>query len=84
MISDIEAAKPRFLVVVRSRASWLKRQGSHLGIFDWLAEYQDLYHPLGVAEVLSQERTRYRWGEEVRWPPSSETWIALMERIEQK
>jgi len=84
MISGIEAAKPRFLVVVRSRASWLTRQGSHLGIFDWLAEYQDLYHPLGVAEILSQERTRYRWGEEVRWPPSSETWIALMERIEQK
>jgi hypothetical protein len=84
LIAGIEAAEPRFLIVVRSRASWLPRPESHPQVFDWLAEYQERYHPVAVAEVLSRERTRTRWGDEVRWPPEPETWIALMERIESK
>jgi hypothetical protein len=84
MIAGVEAAEPRFLIVVRSGASWLPREGSHREVFAWLAQYQDLYHPIAVAEILSKERTRYRWGDEVRWPPEPATWIALMERIEPK
>ena len=39
MIQEIEAARPKYLVVVSMNISWLKRPGSENLIFDWFANY---------------------------------------------
>jgi hypothetical protein len=62
MIAEIEAARPEYIVSVNITGSWLKRSNSHLHIFKWANSYIAAgYRLTGVVDILSPDRTEYRW-----------------------
>jgi hypothetical protein len=64
-ISEIEATRPEFIVLVNVPTSWLDQPESHRNVFTWMQRYiPDHYEPVGVADIQSDEHTEYRWGEE--------------------
>ncbi|TLY31407.1 MAG: hypothetical protein E6K56_04925, partial [Ignavibacteria bacterium] len=67
MIAEIESAKPRFIVVVSTPASWAQRPGSEEYIFRWMSAYIPAnYASVGVADILSRQVTNYVWDEDAR------------------
>jgi 4-amino-4-deoxy-L-arabinose transferase-like glycosyltransferase len=82
MIREIEEARPRFIVYVGIEPSWRQRAASPMRIFQWFQRYQaEHYTRVGLVEVLP-DGSRYSWGPETRWPPSSPHWISVLERVE--
>ena len=60
MIGEIEAARPDFLVFVRTPFSWLVRPQSEKMILSWADRYiQDHYALVGIGDSL--DPTGYRW-----------------------
>lgn len=82
MINEIEAARPAYLVVVNSDASWLVQPGSDRGIFPWVNQYVRKQYALdGIVDVLNADRTIYLWGNEVRnYQPRSSTNLLVFKR----
>lgn len=65
MISEIEAAKPQFLVLVDVPFSWLMQAHSDTTIFSWAEKYLDSnYERVGIADI--GDATEYHWGDEVK------------------
>lgn len=61
MIAEIEAARPKYLVLVNVRTSWLARPQSQQILFDWLDRYlPDFYEPVGAVEIYP-DRTTYHF-----------------------
>jgi len=75
MIQQIEAARPKYLVVVSISFSWLKRPDSEKLIFDWFGQYAlENYALDGMATIVSANHTDYELpltSESVRIPPNS-------------
>ncbi len=66
MISEIETAKPKFVVFCRVSTSWLARKESPMRLFNWSDQYlQKNYELVGVADILP-EGTRYLWNADVK------------------
>jgi hypothetical protein len=64
MIAEIESEKPKFIVFVNTRTSWLRKADSKNDIFLWLESYsQNLYNIAGVAEMHQGDRTIYKWSD---------------------
>ena len=62
MISEIEAARPEYIVSVNITSSWLKRSNSRLRIFKWANSYIAAgYRLTGVIDIVSADRTEYHW-----------------------
>jgi len=82
MIQEIETARPEFLVLVNVLTSWLRQPDSEEMIFDWFQQYRQKYYRLvGVIEIISQQRTVYRWGQECeKYKPRSERWLLVFKR----
>ncbi|OQY58527.1 MAG: hypothetical protein B6245_11415 [Desulfobacteraceae bacterium 4572_88] len=81
MIQEIESASPEILVMVNVRTSWLTRPDSHQLLFEWLRTYQTEHYTLvGLAEISKKEATVYHWIPNVKWPPKSPAWVAVMKR----
>jgi hypothetical protein len=82
MISEIEKARPEFLVFVNGALSWMRRPGSQALIFDWTQKYiVDGYELVGVADIFAGQ-TQYFWGEEAKsYHPASLNWVAVFKRI---
>jgi hypothetical protein len=82
MIDEIEAAKPKFLVIVKVPTSWLVRPDSDMTIFSWLEEYSlKHYQVVGVADIGWPAATEYRWGfEAARYRPRSQYGMAVFVR----
>jgi 4-amino-4-deoxy-L-arabinose transferase-like glycosyltransferase len=66
MISEVEQARPEFVVMVWFPVSWLRREDSNDHILDWMKEFmRSQYEVVGVAHVLDEDgNTEYRWGNE--------------------
>ncbi|MFA5251502.1 MAG: glycosyltransferase family 39 protein [Phycisphaerae bacterium] len=81
MIRQIEAAKPRFLVLV-NRLSWAAQPTSEKMIFSWGEKYQKEYYNLvGFVDIVSKSQTIYRWNEDaVEYTPLSDYWLAVFKR----
>jgi hypothetical protein len=81
MIRQIEAAKPKFMVLV-NRLSWAAQPASEKMIFNWGQKYQEEYYRLvGFVDILSINQTIYRWNENaVEYTPRSDYWLAVFER----
>jgi len=81
MISEIEAASPKFLIFVHIPTSWLMDSDSELLIFDWFEQYcQKYYINVGVIDIYP-DHTVYRWNEEaVGYEPRSKHRILVFER----
>jgi len=82
MITQIEAAKPEFMVYVNVNISWLWKPSSDKTIFKWFDSYRvQFYDIVGAATILSSEQTVYRWDEQaVNYTPASEFWVAVFKR----
>ncbi len=83
MIAEIEAARPALLVYVRNSHSWGFRDNSPTELLDWFGQYRDEHYRL--VGLVSQYTTHseYHW-EKIPWPPTTENWIALLERIDRE
>ncbi len=79
MISEIEAARPAFLVYANISTSWLVEPESNPLIGEWLEEYcAEHYEQVGVIDILHPEPTYYCWGEEAAlYSPLSEDWLSV-------
>jgi hypothetical protein len=66
MASEVEAAKPEFVVLASISTSWLQNPRSDRFIFDWGEQYLQAHYDLvGVADLLPGQ-TEYRWGPEAK------------------
>ena len=80
-IQEIEASRPKFIIFVNVRTSWLQRRESHTDIFRWFDRYlaTGQFRLAGLA-TLYHDRTVYDWGPEIRLPAASKHWVAVFER----
>jgi hypothetical protein len=82
MITQIETAKPEFLVSVNIAMSWLVNSSSDKTIFKWLESYCPQFYDLaGIVDILPSGQTVYRWNKQtVNYTPASEYWVAVYKR----
>ncbi len=67
MIAEIEASKPKYVVLANVRCSWLTLPKSETAIFDWADDYlRNNYQVCGVFEPRSQMETACFWDEQLR------------------
>jgi 4-amino-4-deoxy-L-arabinose transferase-like glycosyltransferase len=80
MIGEVEAAQPRFVVLVNASASWNVRPGSDRTVFEWWARYVAGFDRVGLVDILS-DGTTYTWGADAAASaPKSLVWVAVYER----
>jgi hypothetical protein len=82
MEREIEAANPRFVVLVTEAASWLRHDDSDPGIFDWSGKFlQDHYKPIGVVDLMGDD-TEFNLGDDARsYQPRSPSKILIYQRL---
>ena len=81
MIDEIEAARPRFVVLVNASASWNVRPQSDRTLFEWWERYAKNFDRVGVVDIVSDRLTTYAWGAEAAgYVPKSLVWVAVFER----
>lgn len=67
MITEIEQASPKFIVLIKIVSSWIIQPGSKILILNWFHDYsQKYYHLVGRVDIVSAEETRYLWGDKAR------------------
>lgn len=82
MISQIEANKPRFIVIVKCFDSWIPRPNSVKLILDWADQYvSSHYRQIGLVEIFPAKQTLYFW-DSVTKPSRNEGWLFIGERID--
>lgn len=65
MAEEIEKMEPKYLIFVNIPASWVVDVRSEKYIFNWFEEYSKTKFTLvGVVDILSNDRTEYRWDDE--------------------
>lgn len=80
MIGEIEAAQPRFVVLVNVAVSWNVGRMSDRTVFQWWARYQEDFERVGLADIMDRG-TRYVWGRDAAdYTPTSPVWVAVFER----
>ena len=84
MIGELEASAPEYVVQVSGNASWLQDQQSPTRVFDWWYAYGTQHYRLvGIADIISEERTEYRWASAAEaYQPQSSYFLAVYRRSE--
>ncbi len=80
MINEIEGNRPKYMIYFRHQLSWLPRPGSHDLIFKWFEGYKNKNYDLVGMVDIGAEKTEYSWMPDVKWPPSSPYWAAILKR----
>jgi hypothetical protein len=82
MCREIEAARPEFLVYIHVDLSWLAGPDSNHFIYQWAGRYVESdYRPVGLADIVSQTRTDYQWGDQVAGAhPRSPQYVWIFQR----
>lgn len=81
MIHDIETVRPSYIVLVNASSSWVIRPTSLMNIFHWWNPYRvQHYRRVGVAEVLSPERTVYRWSNVESYESPAQVFLEIYQR----
>ncbi len=85
MIREIESAQPKFLIFIQFKTSWLRRPDSCSLLFEWYQRYQAKHYTLvGLVDLdlanLVNDKALYQWAPNVKWPPRSSFWIAVLKR----
>lgn len=82
MISQIESAKPKYIVFAGIPTSWLAKPGSEDLLMNWFQDYaQKRYEPVGLADIVSADRTNYYWDDDARGRlPSSPYYVSILRR----
>jgi hypothetical protein len=82
MVRELEAARPRFLVLVSVDTSWTRRPASSGTIFAWTERTVNAeYTPVGVVEITRDAPARYRWGADAAAPPRTGAHVVIVERV---
>jgi hypothetical protein len=83
MISQIEAGKPRFIVVVKTVDSWIPVPGCSKLIFQWAdAYFPEHYRQIALVEIFKEQgEVVYHWDSDVK-PQKPESWIMILERVD--
>lgn len=82
MIGEVELARPQYLVIAKSRLSWLPKEGSPeaLSMTAWIQSLLSEYELVGIAERVG-EHTEYRWDDEARaYRPHSQNIVGVFRR----
>jgi len=80
MIYEIESNPPEYIIFLRHQLSWLVRPDSHELIFKWFEAYRNKsYEMVGLVD-MGEEKTLYSWAPDLKWPPSSSYWVAILKR----
>jgi len=62
MINEIETTNPKYIVQVFAPGSWVARPFSPQLVFQWMKSFvKDNFDLVGVAEIISSEKTSYYW-----------------------
>jgi 4-amino-4-deoxy-L-arabinose transferase-like glycosyltransferase len=77
MIQEVESAQPKFLVFVQTKA-WLRRPD--VPLLEWYQRYQAKHYTLVGLVDLANDKALYYWTPNVKWPPRSSHWIAVLKR----
>lgn len=82
MIREIEAAQPRYIVMVKVNSSWLGKPDSLLTVIHWGERYlREQYDRVGVIDIINGNTTRYLWGEEsIGYTPASKFYVTVHKR----
>jgi len=80
MVTQIESARPKLLIIVNVPTSWLKTRDSHPLLMTWLQSYQAKYYTLVGLVDIDQQNSVYHWAPDVNWPPGSPAWVAVLKR----
>ncbi len=80
MIEEIEAADPRFVILVNVSSSWLVQPRSDFTLFRWWEQYQHRFARVGIVDIRNPETT-YVWdAPAATYVPKSQVWITVLER----
>jgi hypothetical protein len=81
LIQEVVKAKPKYLVFVNIKLSWLEMKGSKNTIFKWMIAYAPReYRPVGIADMLPN-RTNYVWGDDtIGYTSRSDMLVWALER----
>lgn len=84
MIAQIEAARPRWLVLVNVPTSWSMRPDSDRLLMDWaLREAETAYRPVGLAEIAPDGPTAWYWDDAAAARTPATPWfVVVLERRE--
>lgn len=83
MISEIESARPLYLIFVNIPSSWFTTAARpRRSVFTWFEDYQQKsYERVGIVDMISPSRIQYLWDEDARrYDPKSRYWIAVFRR----
>jgi hypothetical protein len=82
MEREIAGANPRFVVFVSEAASWLRRDDSDSGIFDWSQKFtQQHYKLIGLVDLMGDE-TEFHYDEDARnYTPRSPSKMMIYEKM---
>jgi hypothetical protein len=85
MIEQIEAEKPKFIVVVKTVDSWIPVPECEKLIFQWADKYFPLhYSQIALVEIFKQQcQVVYHWDSDVK-PQMPESWIMVLQRKPQQ
>jgi len=83
MKSQIEGAKPKFIVFVNVRTSWLTRPGSHRELLEWAPSYTAENYTLAGLVEIGPDQTVSRWdtaAEGLPLPSPEKSWLSVYRR----
>ncbi len=63
LINDVTQARPKYIVFLNHKISWLSQTGAEKGIFTWAEQFlRDNYVLDGVVDMVQRGDIRYAWG----------------------
>jgi len=82
MIREIEAARPKYVVVVNVNFSWFVQKSSIRSVFYWEESYvRKWYDLVGVIDIIDPKTTLYLWGNEAtNYVPVSKCFVTVFKR----
>ena len=81
MISEIENARPKFLIFVNSPFSWTKSEASAQDIFNWYDQYRSQYNMVGLVDLNPTGKPTYVWREAMNgYTPKNKAQVWVYER----
>jgi hypothetical protein len=81
MIHQIESARPKYVISVVVRSSWLQQPASERLIFDWVSNYVGtFYDVVGLVNILSRDHTDYYFDQLPESKPQLSNYILICRR----
>ncbi len=82
MIKEIEESKPKFLLMVNERMSWLSRPESENYIFNWYSKYsKENYDFVGMVDINPAGESTFIYQPELNsYQPQSQSYILIFEK----